>query len=329
MMQVTATVCSRDARPCVEGCCSMKWSWRIGTIAGIGVYLHFTFLILPAWLVVDQVRRGADWQVVLHSLVFLSALFGIIVLHELGHALAARRYGIQTRDITLLPIGGVARLEKMPDDPRQELIVALAGPAVNVALAFLSFLGLIALIGVAASVGAIDSAVTGLLNPGRITGATFCVEMLLVNIVLVIFNLLPAFPMDGGRVLRAVLAMNMDYVRATKVAAVVGQGMALCFAVLGLKISNPFLVFIGIFRLDRGGQRVLDGEFAIRSGWHPGSRGDDYEVPDRTPRDFVARGRRTHSCRISAGLSRPRRGTRGRHPDEGRSAQGLGRRRNR
>src|SRR3954449_3350853 len=117
----------------------MGRSWRIGRISGIDVRVHFTFLLLLGWVALGRYLTRRDWGDALHGLLSISALFGIVVLHELGHALAARRFGIRTRDITLLPIGGVARLERMPDEPRQELLVALAGPAVNIALAAVFF----------------------------------------------------------------------------------------------------------------------------------------------------------------------------------------------
>lgn len=212
----------------------MKWSWKIGRISGIGVYMHVTFLILLAWVGASHYFVRNRWEDALYGLAFILLLFGIVVLHELGHALAARRFGIRTRDITLLPIGGVARLERMPEDPKQELVVALAGPAVNVALAAVLFVVLLASGGVQ--------------SPGamQFVGGDLLSKLLWVNVALAVFNMLPAFPMDGGRVLRALLAIRLDYVRATHIAANIGQGMAFLFGFLGL-FSNPFLVFIALF----------------------------------------------------------------------------------
>jgi Zn-dependent protease/predicted transcriptional regulator len=219
----------------------MSWSWRIGRIAGIDVYMHFTFLILVAWFALSHYSANQDPMEALRGVAFILALFGIVVLHELGHALAARRYGIRTRDITLLPIGGVARLERIPEDPKQELVVAIAGPLVNVVLAVVIYF-----------VMAVDVRLAELTSATRV-GGSFLMQMFLVNVMLVIFNMLPAFPMDGGRVLRALLAMRMDYVRATQIAAAVGQAMAIAFAAWGLFApvfgfqSNPFLLFIALF----------------------------------------------------------------------------------
>jgi Zn-dependent protease/CBS domain-containing protein len=213
----------------------MRWSWRLGRIVGIDLYVHFTFLFILAWVAWRYYSASeGDWGQVVYGLVLVLALFGVVVLHELGHALAARHYGIRTRDIVLLPIGGVARLERMPDDPKQELVVALAGPAVNAVLAAGLYIGLTLGNELSPAADAIS------------VGGRFLDQMLWVNVSLAVFNLLPAFPMDGGRVLRALLAMRMEYVRATQVAARIGQGMALLFAFAGL-FGNPFLIFIALF----------------------------------------------------------------------------------
>lgn len=236
----------------------MKWSWKIGRLFGIDIYLHSTFLILLAWVGISHWMQGNDLLDAAHGLVFLVSLFSIVVLHELGHALAARHYGISTRDITLLPIGGVARLDHMPDDPKQELVVALAGPAVNAVLAVLCALIIGLLAGLRNFQDVVEQGLGSLqfmadhpealekLSELPLIGSQFVARLLLVNIVLLVFNLLPAFPMDGGRVLRALLAMRMDYVQATQIAASIGQGMAYVFGFLGL-FYNPFLVFIALF----------------------------------------------------------------------------------
>ena len=212
----------------------MKWSWKLAHVAGIAVYVHATFAILLVWIAWVAWRMEPTLSSVVSGVAFIVALFACIVLHELGHALMARRYGIQTRDITLLPIGGLARLERMPEEPRQELLVALAGPAVNLAIA--AVLG-----GALWATGRweSDAATSAMQGP-------FLQRLVLVNVFIMVFNLLPAFPMDGGRALRALLASRMDHVAATQVAANIGQGMALFFGLIGL-LGNPFLVFIALF----------------------------------------------------------------------------------
>ncbi len=211
----------------------MKWSFRIATVAGIPIYLHATFVALIVFLFVQDWLRGEDLAAALAGIFFILSIFGTVVLHEFGHALMARHYGVQTKDITLLPIGGLARLERLPDVPRQELWVALAGPAVNLGLAAIT--GLVLLV---------TDTVPEAGEWSRAQG--FLPRFLLVNVWLALFNLIPAFPMDGGRALRALLAERMDYVRATETAARLGQGLALVFSFFGL-FTNPFLVFIALF----------------------------------------------------------------------------------
>ncbi|MFB3777546.1 MAG: site-2 protease family protein [Bryobacteraceae bacterium] len=212
----------------------MKWSWKMGRFAGIDVYMHATFLLLIGWIALSHWLQARSLAATLGGIAFILALFLCVVLHEYGHALTARRFGIRTRDITLLPIGGLARLERMPEKPMQELWVALAGPAVNVALVAVLVVWL---------------SLTGGWTPlGQlgVAGGSFAERLLVANIFLALFNLLPAFPMDGGRVLRALLASRMEYTRATRTAASVGQGMAMLFGLVGL-FYNPFLVFIALF----------------------------------------------------------------------------------
>jgi Zn-dependent protease/predicted transcriptional regulator len=214
----------------------MKWSWKLGSVAGIGIFVHWTFLILIVYVVVAEIFDGGTVRDAVEVVALVSAVFGCIVLHELGHALTARRFGIGTRDITLLPIGGVARLERMPEDPWQEFLVAIAGPAVNVVIA----------VGLAAVL-----AVTGTLThawKAEFVDAPLPFRLLEINLFLALFNLIPAFPMDGGRVLRALLAKATgDYVKATQAAASVGQGVAILLGIGGLFSGNPFLIFIALF----------------------------------------------------------------------------------
>ncbi|HSQ57109.1 MAG TPA: site-2 protease family protein [Gemmata sp.] len=217
----------------------MRWSIKIARIAGIDVYMHLTFLILLGWIAISYYLPNHSIDAAIQGVLFILAVFTTIVLHELGHALTARRYGIQTRDITLLPIGGVARLARMPDDPKQELLVAIAGPMVNVVIAILLWIGIVLTRGFTPLEQLVKE------QPG--VAGTFAERLFLVNVFLVVFNAIPAFPMDGGRVLRAILAMTMDYVRATHIAAIIGQGIAFLFAIVGLFAPNLILMFIALF----------------------------------------------------------------------------------
>ena len=212
----------------------MKWSWSAGRLAGIDLRIHATFLLLLGWVAVSHWVASRSLEGMLIGLGFIVALFGCVLLHELGHALAARKYGIATRDITLLPIGGLARLERMPEKPQQELWVALAGPAVNLVIAALLYVWL-----------SIANAWSPL-SQMSVAGGPFLERLLIANVSLVVFNLIPAFPMDGGRILRALLASRLEYVKATRIAAGIGQALAFGLGFIGL-FANPFLIFIAVF----------------------------------------------------------------------------------
>lgn len=213
----------------------MAWSWKIGRVAGIPIYIHWTFLILVGWIGISAYLPAHDLAAAAEGVGLILALFGCVVLHELGHALMARRFGVPTADITLLPIGGLARLQRIPEQPSQELLVALAGPAVNVVI-----VAILLLLGVRIPQEELAGKV-GLTTPGY-----FLPNLLFMNAILVVFNLLPAFPMDGGRVFRALLAMTMDYARATRIAASVGQLLAIGFGFMGL-FGAPLLLLIALF----------------------------------------------------------------------------------
>lgn len=213
----------------------MKNALSLGKIAGIQVYIHWTFPIILIWIIFSNLSQGLNMEQITWSVLFILSLFVCVTLHELGHALAARRYDIQTRDITLYPIGGVARLEKMPQNPMHELIVALAGPAVN--LVVIIFLVIILRLTQLPT----DFSIITHIGPDN-----FLLNLAIINGWLAIFNLIPAFPMDGGRVLRALLSFRLSRLRATQIAATVGQTIAVAFVFLGF-FNNPFLVFIGLF----------------------------------------------------------------------------------
>jgi stage IV sporulation protein FB len=211
----------------------MLWSFPIARIAGTTVRLHVTFLLFLVWIGGSYWRLGGR-EAAFEGVLFMVLLFACVLAHEFGHIIAARRYGIRTPDVTLWPIGGVASLERIPDKPREELVVALAGPAVNVVIAAVLVLVL--------GSGFDGAAMAEMENPR----AGMLARLAAANIFLVVFNLIPAFPMDGGRVLRALLAMRRSHADATRIAARIGQGAAFLFALLGLFV-NPMLIVIGLF----------------------------------------------------------------------------------
>lgn len=212
----------------------MPWSLTIGSIAGTQVRVHITFLLFLGWIfVASWLLDGpaAAWS----GLLFMVLLFACVLAHEFGHIFAARGFGVATPDVTLLPIGGLARLERIPERPHEEFLISIAGPLVNVVIAF----GLVFLLGAQLNMGnlaAVESPKTSLID-----------KLAVVNLFLVVFNMIPAFPMDGGRVLRALLATRLGFVRATEVAAVIGQGFAFALGFAGLLFGNPILIFIAIF----------------------------------------------------------------------------------
>jgi Zn-dependent protease len=220
----------------------MNWSFRLGTAFGIPVFMHWTFLLLLGFVALNGLVATGSMGAALSGVVFVALIFACVVLHEFGHALMARRYGIGTREVTLLPIGGLARLNRMPEDPRQELAVALAGPAVNFAIA-----GVLA-------IWLILTGPAGVAGGGWVEGS-LAARLLTVNLGLVAFNMLPAFPMDGGRVLRALLAQRVGHGAATEYAATIGRGMAILFGILGM-LWNPMLILIAAFVWFGAGQEA-------------------------------------------------------------------------
>ena len=211
----------------------MRWSFTVGRVGETVIRIHVTLLLLLAWYAWGGWRmagvRGAVEETIFIALVFVSVL-----LHEFGHLRAARHYGIPTPEGRLTPIGGLARIARMPDQPRQELVIALAGPLVTLAI----------VLAVGGGVAAVSGARA--LIPASVVDVPLWTAIAWINVFLLGFNILPSFPMDGGRVLRALLAMRLGMVRGTKIAARVGQGFAVVFAILGLQY-NIFLVLIAAF----------------------------------------------------------------------------------
>ncbi len=218
----------------------MGGSLSLGKFFGIRLQIHWTFILIIAWAVYVGWSQGGTTSAVLWTIALVLAIFACVVLHEFGHALTARRYGIPTRKITLLPIGGVASLERMPEDPKEELLVAVMGPVVNVVIAFILYFF-------------IQNQLDIFQQPEQareffqtVTAENFLIYLWSTNILLVLFNAIPAFPMDGGRVLRALLSFKMDRVKATQIASSLGQFIAVAFFFLGFAY-NPILIFIALF----------------------------------------------------------------------------------
>jgi Zn-dependent protease len=212
----------------------MRWSYSIGRIAGTEIKVHVTFLLFIAWIALSAYQADGPAAAV-DTTLFLLALFLCIVLHEFGHILMARRFGVRTPDVILLPIGGVARLERIPDRPQQEFLIAIAGPAVTLGIAVLLYLSI-----------ALTGGQPSLRDPTT-ADVSFLVRLMIVNVYLLLFNLVPAFPMDGGRILRALLASRMGLIRGTRVAATLGQMLALAGGLYGITRPAPLLVLVAFF----------------------------------------------------------------------------------
>ena len=204
-------------------------SWDIGSVRGIKLRVHWTFLLLPLWIFASAISSGTGLTSAFASVLFVFAIFGCVLLHELGHAFAAQQFGIGTRDITLLPIGGVAALERMPRVPLQELWIASAGPLVNVIIAMIIF------------------SIQAIIGPGSSAAYQFFTQLMIANVILVLFNLIPAFPMDGGRILRSLLAFQIPYATATSIAARTGQICALGFGLLGIFTGQLMMFLVALF----------------------------------------------------------------------------------
>ncbi len=217
----------------------MKGSLYLGRISGIRLSVHWTFIFILIYAFSIYYQRAQDALEGLLGVLLVLALFVCVILHELGHALTAKSFNIMTKSITLLPIGGVARLEKLPEKPKEELLVVLAGPLVNVGIAFLIYLFLFA-------TGNVASFTENPENLVRLSGSVFLFNLLIANVVLAVFNFIPAFPMDGGRILRALLSFKFHREKATRIAAGIGQGIAILFFIAGFYL-NIWLVLIGVF----------------------------------------------------------------------------------
>src|SRR3712207_4900188 len=237
----------------------MGGSIKVGRAFGIDVKVHWTFLLLLAFFGFTAYQNSGSLGSALVTVGVIVALFVCVLLHEYGHSLAAQRLGIEIADITILPIGGLARLKSLPEKPWDEVKIAIAGPLVNVVLAPLFF-------GAALLLGG------GLTMPPNIlegvqSAAQVFVYLGFINVALVVFNLIPAFPMDGGRVLRGLLATRLGPVRATDISSAVGQFFAAAFFLIGLLSGNLLLALVAVFIFFRSEERRVGKE--CRSRWSP------------------------------------------------------------
>ena len=225
----------------------MNSSFRLFTIRGIDLKIHITFPLIMLWAAYQYGVQFGDYVAGgIFGLIIISLLFMVVTLHELGHSFAAQYYGVPVKQIVLLPIGGVAQLSHMPSKPIQEFVIAIAGPAVNIVLAIL-FVGITAVFNIPVAQGFLNTELT--LN-------SIFSYLFIYNIILAVFNLLPAFPMDGGRVFRSLMAMKMDYVRATAIAVNVGRAVAVVMGIYGFATGSFFMILIALFVFSGGTQEL-------------------------------------------------------------------------
>lgn len=215
----------------------MRGSIKILSVRGINLFIHWTFLLLIGWVLLVNAQSGNNIEQLSWSILFVIAVFASVALHEFGHAVTAMEYGIQAKNIILLPIGGVASIEKFPANPRQELLISISGPLINLSLA-----GLLKILFPAQTVMPDEYWQVSIKH-----GHDFILNLFIANIGLALFNLIPAFPLDGGRILRALLAFKLNYIRATAIANVIGKIIAAAFIGLGIVLLNPLLPVAGIF----------------------------------------------------------------------------------
>ena len=231
----------------------MRWSFKLGKIFGIDFRVHLTFFLLLFFIFITGLSQRGPEQAI-RAVLFICAVFACVLIHEIGHSLTARRFGKEAKSITLLPIGGVATMEEMPEKPSQEIAMSIIGPFINLAIAFVLYI----LVGFWTGIGAPN------LYPE--SAGEFFAGLIGINIILAIFNLIPAFPMDGGRVFRGVLALGMDYVRATSIAVSVGQVVSMLFIFYGI-FFNWWLALIGVFLYIGAGSEKQ--QVMLRSVLHP------------------------------------------------------------
>ncbi len=240
----------------------MGSSLKLFSIRGIDIRIHITFPLILVWAGLQYGLRTGTLESALFGIVGFTFLFVLVTLHELGHSFAAQYYGVSVKQIILTPLGGIAQLSEIPEHPIQEFVIAVAGPAVNVAVFLLMWFAALA---AGFDLGNSLAAVSGF--AGFTFGSLFAF-VFVYNIILALFNLIPAFPLDGGRIFRSLLALKLDYIRATAIASNVGQVFAILMGLYGIMSGNMFMVFIAVFIFMAGRQeaQLVKAEILFRLG---------------------------------------------------------------